>query len=191
MWPWEHAIVGYLVYSLLAHAVETSPRPVEAVTVVGASLLPDVIDKPLFWSLDVVETGYALGHSVFFTLPLVVTVVVVARARDRTRTGYAFATGYLLHTPGDVLHGYTLGGTVELERLLWPLAATEPSGPSMGVVRETLFRFALYRDQVLAADFSAYMVVQFGLAACCLVLWLYDGAPGVREPLVWVTERRT
>lgn len=190
MWPWEHAIVGYLVYSLLARALDTTPGPAETLAVVVGSQLPDIIDKPLFWNYNLVDTGYALGHSVFFAVPLAVAGWLVARTAGHERVWYAFATGYLLHTPGDVAHGYALGGTIELQRLTWPLVTPGPSQPSPGVIQETVLRVGLYKDQLLAGDASVYVLGQLALTLCCLVLWLGDGAPVVREPLSWLWDTR-
>ncbi len=190
MWPWEHAIVGYLVYSVIARALKTTPGPAETVGVVVGSQLPDIIDKPLFWNYNLVDTGYALGHSVFFAVPLVVGGWQATRRWGRDRLWYAFATGYLLHTPGDVIHGYALDGTVRLERLVWPFVSPAPAQPSPGVVQETVVRLGLYRDQLLAGDVSLYVLTQLALTLCCLALWLADGAPAVREPLAWLWDAR-
>lgn len=190
MWPWEHAVLGYLTYSLVARAFDTKPGPAETVAVVVGSQLPDIIDKPLFWNYNFVDTGYAVGHSLFFAVPLVVVGWRVARRWGRERLWYALATGYLLHTPGDVIHGYALGGTVELERLVWPFVSPGPVQPSPGVVQETVARIGLYIDQLLAGDVSLYVLSQLGLTLCCLVLWLDDGAPVVREPLMWLQNAR-
>ncbi|SDR30536.1 metal-dependent hydrolase [Natronobacterium texcoconense] len=188
MWPWEHAIVGYLAYSLFCHAYyRESPGGLEAFAVVFASVLPDIIDKPLAWEYGVFETGYALGHSIFFAIPLAIVVGFLARSWGRTRTGVAFGLGYLLHLPADVVDGYVRGGELEWGIVLWPVAPVEtpPTHTHEGFLAEFTRLFAGYFDQLLAGDLSTYLWLQVGIAVLTALLWVYDGVPVVRECLLW------
>ncbi|ARS90284.1 metal-dependent hydrolase [Natrarchaeobaculum aegyptiacum] len=186
MWPWEHAIVGYLAYSLFVHLVyRDSPTGLETLAVVFGSLLPDLIDKPLAWEFGVFEAGYAIGHSIFVAIPLSIAVGLLARRVGRTRAGIAFSVGYLLHLPADVLDAYVRGGQVAPELMFWPIATVEEVGEPAGFLAEFTRLFGQYQEALLAGDLSTYMWAQVGLAALAGLVWLADGAPVLREVLVW------
>ena len=185
MWPWEHAIVGYLAYSLFARLYyRDSPDGLEAFAVVFASVLPDLIDKPLAWEFGVFESGYALGHSIFFAVPLSVAVGLVARRVGRGPAGVAFGVGYLLHLPADVLDAYLRGGQYAPEILLWPVSTVDSVHEHTGFTDEFVRLFGRYQQDLLAGDLSTYMWVQVGLAGLAALVWLADGAPVLRECLV-------
>ena len=185
MWPWEHAIVGYLAYSLFARLYyRSSPGGLEAFAVVFGSVLPDVIDKPLAWEFGVFESGYALGHSIFFAVPLSIAVGLLARRVGRGPAGVAFGLGYLLHLPSDVLDTYVRGGQFAPELMLWPVATVESAHEHVGFVGEFQRLFGRYLQDFLAGELSTYMWVQFGLAGLAFLVWLADGAPVLRECLV-------
>ncbi|NGM71199.1 metal-dependent hydrolase [Natronolimnobius sp. AArcel1] len=190
MWPWEHAIVGYLAYSLFCHLVfRRSPTGLEAFAAVFASVLPDIIDKPLAWEYGVFQTGYALGHSIFFAVPLSIAVGVLAHWAGRGSAGVAFGLGYLLHLPSDVLDGYVREGQAHPELMLWPLETVTEHDHGQGFTDQFWLLFTRYQQDLLAGDLSTYMWIQLGLAGFVGLLWLYDGAPVLREPLYWVGHR--
>lgn len=181
MWPWEHAAVGYLVFSLFCHAYyRESPDAPTTVAVVAASILPDLIDKPLAYEFGVFDTGYALGHSLFFAIPLAVTVGVLARRLNRGRVGLAFGVGYLLHPLGDVVPHY-LRGDERVEILLWPVRTVPGTSRTDSLTDLTLTYFLEYWTAVTGTDPPIYLLVQTGVVACTGLLWLYDGAPILRQ----------
>ncbi|WP_306058210.1 metal-dependent hydrolase [Natronococcus wangiae] len=185
MWPWEHAIVGYLAYSLFRHAVyRESPKGLEAFAVVFASVLPDLIDKPLAWEYDVFGSGYALGHSILFAVPLSLAGGLLARRVGRPRAGIAFGVGYLLHLPSDVLDSYARNGVVQFGLMLWPIETSRASSHGQGFTAYFMQLFEGYRSDLLAGDLSTYLRIQLGLVLFAFVLWLYDGAPVLRECLL-------
>lgn len=184
MWPWEHAIVGYLAYSLCCRLYyRRSPGGLETVAVVLASVLPDLIDKPLAWEFGVVESGYAIGHSVFFAVPLAIVAGTIARAADRPRAGVAFAIGYLLHLPADVFYHYVVGSPTRWELALWPVRTVPPEG-QFGLVGYSTDLILAYGYRLLVGEPSTYLWVQAGIAAGTFLIWLADGAPVLREVLV-------
>ncbi|WP_049925917.1 metal-dependent hydrolase [Halopiger goleimassiliensis] len=188
MWPWEHAIVGYLAYSLFVRLVyREPPGGLEALTVVVASVLPDVIDKPLAWEFGVFESGYALGHSIFVAVPLSIVVGLVARRVGRTRAGLAFGVGYLLHLPGDVLDAAVRGdGTIYVSLVLWPVRRIESPADHTAFADEFWRLFENYHQEFLTGEPSTYLWIQVGLAGAAALVWLADGAPVLRECLVGV-----
>ncbi|QFU85024.1 metal-dependent hydrolase [Natronorubrum aibiense] len=182
MWPWEHAIVGYLAYSLFSRLYyRESPTGLAAFAAVFASVLPDLIDKPLAWEFGVFQAGYALGHSIFFAIPLAIVVGVLARAAGRTPAGIAFGLGYLLHLPSDVLDGYLRGGHAYPELMLWPVETVSTNDHSQGFLEQFSRLFGQYQQDLLAGELSTYIWLQLGLAALAALVWLADGAPVLRE----------
>ncbi|WP_290817868.1 metal-dependent hydrolase [Halovivax sp.] len=182
MWPWEHAIVGYVAYSLFCHLYyRDSPDGPEAFAVIFASVLPDLIDKPLAWEYGVFESGYALGHSIFVAVPLSIAVGLLARRWGRGRAGLAFAVGYLLHLPADVLDGYYRGDVVEFGILLWPVERGATYHEEPGFADQFVHFLGQYRAELTGGDPSTYVLAQLGLAGLAALLWLYDGAPILRE----------
>ncbi|ELY82092.1 metal-dependent hydrolase [Natrinema pallidum] len=184
MWPWEHAIVAYLSYSLLCHvAVRDSPGGLDAFAVVVASVLPDLIDKPLAWTYGVFDVGYGLGHSIFFAVPVAIVAGTVARAADRPLVGLAFGLGYLSHPFADIMDAFFRQDTFLIEITLWPIAPAEGRPPGSDVLDVFVTLAGRYANTVLAGDLSTYLWIQLGLAALTALVWLLDGAPVLRECL--------
>lgn len=184
MWPWEHVIVGYVAYSLCCHIYyRDAPGGLEAIAVVFASVLPDLIDKPLAWEYGVFESGYALGHSIFFAVPLALVVGLLARRIGRPRAGVAFAVGYLVHAPADVLDDYVREGVFRVELLLWPVVRTEGSSTEEGFFEVFSTLLAGYGEELAAGDLSTYVLALLALGVGSVALWLYDGAPPIPESI--------
>lgn len=190
MWPWEHAAIGYVVFSILVHLFQSRPPSgAEAVVVAFASVFPDLIDKPLAWEFGVFPSGYGLAHSIFFALPLIVAVFLLAMRYDRANLGIGFGVGYGLHLPMDVLPAYVQHGRLPLERIVWPVRTWETSYPG-GFSGTFVAYFRGYLSDLLSGDPSGYVVAVTGIVVGCLLLWIYDGLPGVREPILYLLERR-
>ncbi|MFC6758162.1 MULTISPECIES: metal-dependent hydrolase [Haloarcula] len=190
MMPWTHAIVAYIGFSLVSHVFSrTAPTTRETVLVAFGALLPDLIDKPLAWQFGLLEGGRTLGHSIFTAVPLAVAAVVVAVCRGRPRLGLAFAAGYLLHLPGDIVPAYLATGDLQLDTLLWPLTA---GGGSQGesFVGEFTSNVVPYAKGIAAAvlsgDLSRGLLVFLSLWALAVALWVYDGMPVVRDSYDWL-----
>lgn len=191
MWPWEHVIVGYVAYSLFRHLFfQQSPTGRETLAVVFASLLPDLIDKPLAWQFGVFEGGYALGHSVFFAVPVSIVVGVLAWRFGAGRAGLAFAVSYLVHLPSDVVSPYFDYGDLAWERILWPVRKSEGEY-SQGLIDGFLEFFIPYLYELAAGDPSGYLLFQLSLMGCAFLLWVYDGMPVLREAVLGTHRRMT
>lgn len=189
MWPWEHVIVGYVAYSLFSHlAYRRGPNGVATLAVVFAALLPDLVDKTLSWQFGVFPGGYAIGHSVFVAVPVSILVGAIAHRYGRSRAGFAFAIGYLLHLPGDLLPDYPQYGRLPTERILWPIEQAE-GNHGQGLIDGFFELFVPYAYQMITLDPSPELIFQLGLIGCAFLLWVYDGMPLLRE-LVVSTRRR-
>lgn len=192
MWPWEHAVVGYLAYSIGVRLLRRrSPTGPEAVAVVVASVLPDVIDKPLAWEFGAFQSGYGIAHSVFFAVPAVAVGLLIAAAYDRTEIGAAFGTGYLLHLPADVLPHYVRDGRLPVERTLWPVRQSESSYPE-GFVGTFRTYFSDWLVTLLSWPPDGHTIAVTAMMIACALLWVADGMPGLREPVTYLrTAART
>ncbi|WP_423744675.1 metal-dependent hydrolase (plasmid) [Haladaptatus sp. SPP-AMP-3] len=186
MWPWESAIFAYLCYSIYVHVRHHEPPGGAAVVVAAvASVVPDLIDKPLSWQYGVFRNGYALGHSVFVSLLVVAVAHAVARRSSRPRLGLAFGLGFLSHNVGDALEHMNDGIWYGVEHVLWPVVVLPPdeSPGFTGTVRQFLGE---YRSHLVHHDFTSYFALVGVISACTLLLWAYDDFPVARELLTTV-----
>ena len=171
MLPWGHAAVGYLCYRLYTFLKHR--RPPMGVTVVALAIgtqFPDLIDKPLAWTLGILPSGRSLAHSL-----LVLGVVggflywVSQKRSARTKTAlFAFGFGWTSHLFADA-YGLLLGQQTCVNYLVWPLAACpyEESGRSI-------------IEFLLATELTTGTLIGLSLTTIAGVVWLLDGAPGIR-----------
>jgi len=126
MMPWGHfavAFLPYLAYRLVGHRDLPSRRA----TCSCSWPVPDLIDKPLAWSLHLLPSGRLAGSLAVDRRPARRPVSVLAARRGRAELGPLFGFGYLTHVVGDVYRAllYTApdqwAGTY-VASLVWPLA---------------------------------------------------------------------
>lgn len=178
MWPWEHAAAGYLAYSLSKRARgQTPPAELPTVGLLFGTQLPDLLDKPLSWGLDVFTTGSALGHSVLFAVPLGLLVGVAAVRSERHALGVAFVVGYWSHLIGDVVNPLRDGDPLAVDRVLWPFIAQDPYEQDLGLSRGLVYFGDLF-ESVLAIDSLTLVGAYLLLPVATVAVWLTDGAPG-------------
>jgi len=126
MLPHEHFLLACLPvvgYVALRHRRFPSKRVLGAVLL--GSLMPDLIDKPLAYQLELIPHGRVFLHSLPIIIPVVTVVLIYAWATDRLRMGLGYAVGHLLHPLGD-FQQTILAGTIP-QPLLWPFVSA-PSG---------------------------------------------------------------
>ena len=186
MFPWEHLAVGYLCYSLFAHLRGRRPTGAATLAVALGTQFPDLVDKPLSWTLDVLPAG-VFAHSLFVALPLSALLLVGARMRRRTELGIAFVIGYLTHLPGDVVPSVVFGEDAETWFLFWPAVArpgvdvSDPivgPGAGAGLLTNANYYFGNYLDALLGPRGLVYVAAELLVLAAVFALWLYDGRPG-------------
>lgn len=189
MWPWEHAAVGYLLYSLSLRALgREPPSDAETAVLLVATQVPDLVDKPLSWGLGVFQTGYALGHSAFVAVPVGLVVLAVGRRVGHTRAGIAVVVGYWSHLLGDILSPIRSGEPILPGRVLWPVVDTVPYDTDFGLGRGLVY----LQDFVVGlsgTDPLEILVMYALLPFLTLGIWVLDGAPGTtflrREIASW------
>lgn len=179
MWPWGHAAVGYLVYSLFSHRRHgRGPTNVATVFLAVGTQFPDLVDKPLAWTFALLPTGRSLAHSLLTALVVGGVALHLARRYNRSEYATAFGIGYLSHLAADGLLPVLNGEFVNLSYLIWPLLPLP----------------APTRDYSILAHFLTFQlepftVFELGLVVLALLVWWYDDAPGVRVLLRPLTQR--
>jgi hypothetical protein len=180
MWPWEHLAVGYIAVSLLVRrrAQRVDDRLFAAVLL--GSQFPDLVDKPLAWTFEVLPSGTTLAHSVFVALPLGLAVLAWGRRRGDPWLAVAFVVPYLCHLPCDALYAaLTVGGQPSFDAILWPLVPKAPGGKSTGLIGETLYYLGRYRTFLARPEAVRYLLLEAALLSTALALWVGDERPGL------------
>nr|WP_242493329.1 metal-dependent hydrolase [Haloarcula hispanica] len=132
-----------------------------------ATQLPDVIDKPLAWTVAILPSGRMLAHSLVVSLPVLTILVLLAARQSYGRHAVVFSAGYLSHIAGDFYPIVRLGTDYYFfPNLFWPLlSATPDRTPS----------FAAHSPDSLLS--LAVPVIVFGLAisySLVTVYWRYE-----------------
>jgi hypothetical protein len=188
VWPWEHAALGYLLYSvparLLASGVAArgerpwgerlAPAALAALAV--GTQAPDLVDKPLAWSVGALPSGTSLAHSVLVALPVTLLAVVAGRRRD-SAAGVAFAVGYWSHLLGDVVYPVAVGGGLAPGAVLWPLVRG-PADPPVGLFARTGDLLGALAETLAGPRGRRYLAGEAVLLGGAALAWLVDGAPG-------------
>ena len=182
MWPWEHLALGYLAYSLsIRLATGDPPRRREAAAVAIGALAPDLIDKPLSWSLDVFPTGYAVAHSVFVAFAVIAAVGTVAADRGHGRVGAAFVVAYVSHLVADICYPVVFGEGPALSRVLWPVATHPGDAVEAGTLQRTILYLVRHLHRLAQPGARRLVALELAFLGTAAALWLLDGTPGLRR----------
>ncbi|WP_336001816.1 metal-dependent hydrolase [Halorientalis halophila] len=170
MWPWGHAAVGYLLYTVYRRKrFDLRPHGVAVVALAVGTQLPDLIDKPLAWQYALLPNGRSLGHSLVVALLLVALLWVVARRVDAGESAVAFGVGYVGHLFGDAFYHVLAGEFYYLGFLGWPLVpAVEYDLAGKG-----------FLASLLSLELGPDAVFELGLALIAMALWYRHGCPGL------------
>ncbi|WP_330631899.1 metal-dependent hydrolase [Halocatena halophila] len=175
MWPWDHLALGYVGYSVYIHSRRgRPPGSAETLALAIGTQFPDLLDKPLAWQFHVLPSGTTLFHSAFTAVGLCGLLVYF----HRTPVSEAFALGYLLHLPADMLYPALMGNGLWTSFLWWPLVASGPSR-STTLLSKTMELFTGALVQVQTPSGWVYLVVELCVLGIAGVLWLRDGHPGI------------
>jgi membrane-bound metal-dependent hydrolase YbcI (DUF457 family) len=168
MWPWGHAAFGYLLYRLGPSATGRRPTGPAVLALGVGTQFPDLVDKPLAWSLAVLPSGRSLAHSVLVAAVVIAAVAYVTRSSGRRRAGRAFAVGYLSHLLGDALVPLVELDAAFLTFLVWPLLPPPPYESDSG-----------FAEHVASLSLTTTTAVGLLLTALALTVWAHDGYPGL------------
>lgn len=179
MWPWEHVLVAYVLYSVYSRVwLQRAPDDRAVLVIPLAALLPDLIDKPLAWQLSMLPAGRSLAHSLLFALPLVAVATLAARRLGDTDVGLAFGVAYLSHLPADSFYpAVTAGEKVDLGYAVWPIGTVDPT-PTTGLLDRFVEVVLDFSVLVSGPGGWRFVAVQGALLALALGLWVVDGTPG-------------
>lgn len=182
MWPWEHAAFGYLLVSLYSHAVRGEAPDGRLALAAGlGAVAPDLVDKPLSWTLGVFPSGYAVAHSAFVFPAFAAALWLSCRRRGVTRLAVAYLVGHASHLAGDVIYPFLLRDDLVLSAVLWPLVVQPASPTEAGLVARTLFYLRAWAIRLRALDLGPLLVFELSLVGVVAAVWLYDGAPVLAE----------
>jgi hypothetical protein len=179
MWPWEHLVFGYLAYSGYTRLVNRrTPEGGPVLVLAFMTQFPDLVDKPLAWTFDVLPSGVSLAHSLLFAIPALVLTAVLSRRLGRPELWPAIAIGYGSHLLGDVLYPVLLGLGSAPSYLLWPLVPQAPDAPTTFLLQfERLL--GLFVAFLGTPRGVVYLTLEVAVVLGTLVLWHRDGLPGV------------
>lgn len=176
MWPWSHIAVGYLCYSVGTRLVGRRPNGATVLVVLLATLLPDLVDKPLSWVFGVFPQGYAVAHSVFLAVPLSIAVLGITMRRQRREWGIGFIIGYWSHLGGDILFGLLASTRYALERVLWPLVTLPPYDQP---VLTRLSEYVTVFTSLQSLEDAIVVVIGATVVYVTIGVWIVDGTPGL------------
>ncbi|QLG29207.1 metal-dependent hydrolase [Halorarum halophilum] len=169
MIPWAHAAIGYLLWSASTHYwKKRPPGDLEAWCLLLGTQFPDLVDKPLAWTYNVLPSGRSLGHSLLTVLVIFAIGYALSRRWNRTNLVVAFSVGHLSHSLADTYRLLLTGQYEDLGYLLWPLLRA-PTSDSQNTFGEYLRELSV----------SSFIGPKSLIGVLMLVLWVYDGMPGV------------
>lgn len=185
MWPWAHAALGYLLYTLYLRLRGAGrPTGLPVVLLAVGTQLPDLVDKPLAWYVGVLPYGRTLMHSLVLGGVVVALLVFFLHRRGHTAEATALAIGYYSHLLGDAYGLALTGEWASLAFLVWPLL------PLPGVESEV----ESVLGHLLDIEGSPFFLFGLALTALALGLWVRHGLPGLSTLRAWVprgsTDRR-
>lgn len=169
MLPWGHAAVGYLVYrGLLRARGRDGPTPAAALAVAAGTQVPDLVDKPLAWSVGLLPAGRSFGHSLLVAAVLLGLATRVSAVRERSAAATGFAVGYLSHPLADAA-GPVLGGYPAVASFLfWPVLRVPFDDSGYSIL-----------EVFLSLEPTVDVLVGLGLTAVAVAVWIADGTPGL------------
>jgi len=168
MWPWGHAAAGYLLYSLARRSQAHRPTDTALLALAVGTQFPDLVDKPLAWSLGVLPGGRTLAHSLLTFTVLAGAVHYATRRYGGRQAGGAFLFGTFVHVLTDGVYSAVALQFADLSYLLWPLFPT----PEYETAQSFLAHFA-------KLSLTSTVTFEFVLVGLAAALWWADGRPGL------------
>lgn len=191
MWPWDHLAFGYVLYLIVSSRRPWSkPDDLTFITLAIGSQLPDIIDKPLAWSVGVLPSGLSLGHSLLFLVSLTVITAALSNRYGRPELAGSVIVGVSSHLIGDVLFALLTGAPRPYHFLFWPVIPTVTE-MNIGLVT-TIEEFWRYYLRFLSTPRgSVYLIANLTFHFIAVVTWISNGAPGTIAIRKWAAKRTT
>ena len=181
MLPPGHAAVGYLLYTAYTrYRYDRPPEGPPTLILLFGTQLPDLIDKPLAWTFQILPSGRTLGHSLLFLVPLVILAYLVAVRYQRSEWAIALAIGAISHAIVDILPPVLRGEFQYATSILWPLLPP----PAFEDHDRTII------GHLLSVEPTPILAFEFVLALVAFVVWWREGKPGL-ETVRNLTEWRS
>jgi hypothetical protein len=168
MWPWGHLGGAYLLWAGLGRLTTTQQTTAGTWALVLGSQFPDLVDKPLAWSFDLLPNGRSLSHSILIGVGLLALVALCVSYFGRRDVGIGFGVGYLVHLGGDAFYPVINGEMSALRFLFWPVLPP--------IEYETAQSFVAHFAQL---QFGSRFVFESGLLVLATLVWYVDGMPGL------------
>lgn len=169
MWPWGHLAIGYLLYTLSTrYRLDRPPSGMATLLVVLGTQFPDLVDKPLAWTLSILPGGRTLAHTLLVALPVSLAVYLYFRQYWYAEWGFAFTLGYLSHIFADAFWPLFAGEFVYVRFLLWPVYPMPTYEGSPSIIA-----------YFLAMEATPQLAVEVLLFVVATLVWVYDGKPAV------------
>lgn len=179
MWPWGHLAVGYVLYAAFVRLrYGRSPAGTPTLVLAFGTQFPDLVDKPLAWTVRVLPSGRSFAHSLLTALVVITVTRWYCRRHGYDGIATAFAIGYLSHLFADAIGPLVAGEYVYLSFLGWPLLPPPPYGAEGGFLEH-------FRN----FELTSRSALEIALAGATVTLWLRDGAPGLATLRSWIGRR--
>ncbi|MHB9286459.1 metal-dependent hydrolase [Halobacteriales archaeon Cl-PHB] len=172
MWPWAHAAVGYLLYVTLARYGDAPLQgwPVYA-TLLGTQL-PDLVDKPLAWTIPLLPSGRSLAHSLFAAAVVAsLAYYLLTTERDQPAIALGLTVGYVSHLFADGLGSILATEWQHLSYLGWPLLDL----PEYDIPKSFVAHFQNFA-------FEPMQLLGFALTGIAFLVWLAIRHASQRSP---------
>jgi hypothetical protein len=178
MLPWGHAAVGYLLLSGSDRLRGTRPTAASTIAVLVATQIPDLIDKPLAYTVPILPNGRSLAHSLLTGSIVLAAIVALLLLLGLGRLVFPVALGYLSHPVMDALDPAVSGEPVGY--LAWPVIPPIEYADSP----DSILGILLDTDPL-----APMFLLQFGLVLAALAVWHRDGRPGLSLVRTWLGRR--
>jgi hypothetical protein len=176
MWPWGHLAVAYLSYVIVVRLRGENQQYLPLVAVIIGSQLPDIVDKPLAWSFEILPAGRSLMHSLITVLLVVTVVYWVSQRFQRENIAIGLGIGMVSHILVDpdpsVVIGLLQGQWSQSQwmmYLLWPLLPVPPYPSDLSFI-QVFLSFRL----------NPFEIFEFILFAVAVIVWIRSDTPGYK-----------
>jgi membrane-bound metal-dependent hydrolase YbcI (DUF457 family) len=172
MWPWAHLAVGYLLYTAFVRATGRTPTGPTVIALAVGTQFPDLVDKPLAWTVAVLPTGRSLAHSL---VTIAAILLVLSAATRGSRASYrplvgAFGLGAVSHSLSDYLPVALAGDPGAWRFLFWPVVPFRPVD---------LVETSSFLEQFASLSPTPRTTAGLALFTLATAAWVTDGTPGV------------